>query len=216
VFAEEKQKKILIALLLIFALLLAYRIVTAGKPKTAPLVFTRGAVARSSVRRGLLSRSGPADPLKTFLEQRARKFPGVSRDIFRIATPAAPRKPKAPPRVVSAPVVTAPVAPVKTPEQIAEDLAREDLSQFRFLGYLTDKDNTLFLSKGGGLFMVKVGDRLYKNYRVKQAGKDFVVLVDAATGVEVSVELSGNGQAQPQQQEERKQRPSLLPGQWRK
>lgn len=210
-FTQERQKAILVVLTAVLVLLVIYRVLTAEKPKTAPLTYKRGAVATSPVRQGV-SREGGVDPLDVILARRGEKFPGVARDIFRMENP----KPKPKPVLVTA-VSPTPPPPVKTPEQIAAEAAaaaaeaaraaaaaaaeaaRADLSKFRFLGYLTDKDNTLFLSKDGELFTVKIGDKVQKTYKVKEAGKDSVVLLDTVTHVEVKLELAG-GEQSPQQQ----------------
>ena len=195
----EQEKKALAALAAVLALLIVYRVATSEKPKTAPLVYPRGSVARSLVREGLTAASPGADPLKVILAKRQEKFPGVSRDIFRMENPA----PKPKPATVTAPPPPPPPPP-PTPEQIAAEkarlaaeAARADLSRFRFLGYLTSKDNTLFLSKDGETFIVRSGDKLLASYQVKEAGKDYVILLDTATRVEVRVELSGSEGAQP-------------------
>jgi hypothetical protein len=164
-------------------------------PKTAPLTYTRGAVARSAVRPGLSSPTGVVDPLSVFIERREEKFPGVTRDIFRMENPA----PKPRPAPVSVVTPTVPLVPEKTPEEIAADLAQTDLSKFRFLGYMTDKESTLFLSKNGESFIVKAGDTIQKSYKVKEASRDHVILLDTITRVEVRVELSGSEPAPPQQ-----------------
>jgi len=192
----EQEKKALAVLSAVLALLIVYRVATSEKPGTAPLVYPRGSVARSPVREGLVSVSRGADPLNVILARRQEKYPGVSRDIFRMENPAPKPKPKPAPVIVAPP--PPPPAPVKTPEQIAAENARADLSKFRFLGYLTSEDNTLFLSKDGEAFIVKSGDKLLASYRVKEAGKDYVILLDTATHVEVRVELSG-GEPQPPQ-----------------
>jgi hypothetical protein len=192
----EQEKKALAVLAAVLALLIVYRVATSEKPKTAPLVYPRGSVARSPVREGLAAASSGGDPLNVLLARRQEKFPGVSRDIFRMENPAPKPKPQPAP-VIAAPPPPPPV-PVKTPEQIAAENARADLSKFRFLGYLTSKDNTLFLSKDGETFIVKSGDRLLASYQVKEAGKDYVVLLDTATRVEVRVELSGGEPSPPQ------------------
>ncbi len=212
-FTKEQQKKALIVLVALVVLLNGYRYFTAEPPKTAPLTYARGAVASSPVRQGLLSRTAGADTLSVLLERREEKYPGVSRDIFRMDLPAPRSKPVVTAPVipvistpVSTPVATVQAIPEKTPEEIAAELAKVDLSKFRFLGYLTDKDNTLFLSKEGELFMVKSGERILGNYRIKEATKDHVVLLDTVTRVEVRVELSGSEQtppAQPAQQRPR-------------
>jgi hypothetical protein len=191
----EKEKKALAVLSAVLTLLIVYRIATSEKPRTAPLAYPRGSVARSPVREGLMTASPASDPLNVILVKRQEKFPGVSRDIFRMENPAP--KPKPQPVIVALPTPTLPPpVPEKTPEQIAAENARADLAKFRFLGYLTSKENTLFLSKDGELFIVKTGDNLLTSYKVKEAGKDFVVLLDTATHVEVRVELSG-GESQP-------------------
>ena len=215
---QDRQTFVLIALVAVFVLLNGYRIMTGEKPKTAPLTYQRGAVATSPVRQWLSSR---ADPLNVFLERRQEKFPGVARDIFRMEDPAPKKKPKAAP----APPPPPPPPPPPTPEELAAqaakvaadqaaaaakaaadaaaaavraaaDAARQDLSKFKFLGYLTEKDSTLFLSKDGELFIVKKGSNILKSYRVKDANRNYVVLFDTLTGVEVRVELPGESASQ--------------------
>lgn len=190
--SQDQQKKVLAALIALIALLNGYYYFTGEKPKTAPLAYTQGTTARSPVRQGALSRAVGADPLTVYFTQKVEKYPGVSRDIFRMENPAP--KPKLPPPVVSIPT---PTIPVQTPEQIAEDRARADLSKFKFLGYLTEKDNTLFLSLNGELLMGKSGDIVLNNFMIKEAGKDHVVMMEINTHVEMRVELSGGEEASP-------------------
>lgn len=187
----QQEKKALIFLLALFAALIIYRMVTAEKPKIAPLAFPPGSVARSAVRQSAVAATPSADPLNVFFAHHADRYPGVSRDVFKMENPA--------PRPKPAPVILAPPPPPppqRSQEEIAADLSRADLARFRFLGYLTAKDNTLFLSKDGELFIVKSGDTFHKNYQVKKATNDSVVLLDTATGVEVRLDLSGG---EPQQ-----------------
>ncbi len=196
-FTQVQQKKLLAGTLTVLVLLVLYRAMTGEKPRTAPLVYTRGAVATSSVRPGMQSPAAGTDPLRLLLVKHSEKFPGVSRDIFRMANPAPKPKPKPAPLLPVAP--PPPPVPVKTPEEIAADAARADLSRFRFLGYLTDKDSTLFLSKDGQLYLVRSGEKVLNNYVVKEAGKDHVVLLDTVTHVEMRIELSGSDQSPTQQ-----------------
>jgi len=186
---QEQEKKLLAGLVAALVILIVYRFQTAEKPRTAPLTYSRGAVATSPVRTGLQTPAAAADPLQVFLVRRKEQYPGVVRDIFRMENPAPKAKVKPVPVAVLPP--PPPPVPVKTPEELAAEASRADLSKFRFLGYLTDKDSKLFLSKDGELYIVQSGDTVLKNYRVKEAGKDYVVLMDSATRVEVRVELSG-------------------------
>jgi len=194
-FTKQQQKIVLGVVVTMLVLALIYRFVTDEKPKTAPLTYARGATAVAPVRRGLSAPAVSADPLTVFFARRHEPFPGAGRDLFRMETPAQKKpKPVTGPVVPVVPVVTAPPpVPEKTPEEIAAELAKADLSKFRFLGYLTDGDRSLFLSKDGETFIVKSGDRVLKNYKIKDAGKDYVILQDTVTRVEVRVELSGSG-----------------------
>jgi len=192
--SRELEKNVLMAVLAILIMLIIYRIVTTEKPKTAPLAFPRGYVAHSSVRQDRAKSSSDNDSLNILIAKRGGKFPGVLRDIFtlEILTP----RPKPAPLVLAPPIPEA----QRTPEEIAAEQSRAELLKFRFLGYLTDRDRTLFLSREGELFIVKSGDRLLKSYQVKEAGKDYVLLVDTMTNVEVRVELSGSEPQQSVQQ----------------
>lgn len=178
----------------LFIALNAYQRYTDDQPKTRPLTYTRGMKSAAPVRRGVAAPGAQQDPVAVMLERQAERYPGVERDIFRMTGAGAPAKPKP---IVPKPVVvvTAPATtiPVRSPEELAADTARADLSRFRFLGYLTDTDSSLFLSKDGELFIVKSGDTVLKGYKVKAVGKDHVVLQDTATKVEIRVELTGSG-----------------------
>lgn len=200
--SQQQEKKVLFAALAVLAALIVYRLATMEGPRTAPLAFPPGSVSTSAVRQGLTAASADARLLSVFLEKHAETFPGVARDIFKMEDPAAPRPKTAPVAVAAAPPPV-PDIPQRTPEEIAADLSRAELAKFRFLGYLTDKESTLFLSKDGELFLAKSGDTLLRNYRVRQGARDSVVLLDTTTNIERTVPLSGDEmlQAQPKTQQ---------------
>jgi len=202
---QEQEKKLLGALAAIFALLVLYRIFTAEGQKTAPLTYGPGSVVESPVRKGLSSPAADADPLFVFFAKGEERFPGVARDIFRMANPVP--KQKATPLPVGPP--PPPPIPEKTPEEIAAGSARADLSKFRFLGYL---NNSLFLSKDGESFIVKSGDPVQKSYKVKEAGSDHVVLLDTVTRVEVRIELTGGTGGAADQGPQQRPMPMYPPG----
>jgi hypothetical protein len=206
---QAQQKTVLIVLLAALVLLIVYRTLTEEKPKTMPLTYQRGAVASLPVRQGLSSRQAGSDPLNAFLERRGQKYPGVVRDIFRMENPV----PK--PKLVASHMTATPPVHIKSPEEIAAEAAqaavaaaRADLMKFQFLGYLTEKDSTLFLSKDGELFIVKRGDTIMKSYKVKEGSKNYVVLLDTVTGVEVRLEIPSGELVtqQPQQQKTSQER----------
>jgi hypothetical protein len=182
--ALAKSQEITVLAVLVTALvaLSVYQRVSHEAPRTQPLTYTCGMKASAPVRRGISAFGAVADPLAVIVERRAEAYPGVMRDIFRMSVPEPAGKPK-PVGAHTATIITQPVStvPGKTTAEVAADLARADLSTFRFLGYLTDKDSSLFLSKEGELFIVKSGDTGPKNYQIKTVGKDHVVLHDTVT-----------------------------------
>jgi hypothetical protein len=204
--SKAQQQIVLIVLVALIVLINGYLYLPGEKSKTAPLTYTRGATAVAPVRPGPLSRVAGTDPLNIFLERRSEKFPHVVRDIFRMENPAP--KPKVLPKPAPPPVI------VKTPEEIAAEAAqaaaaaaraaveaaaqaaRADLMKFQMVGYLTEKDSTIFLSKEGELFIVKKGSKLIKSYKVKDMGKNYVILLDTVTGVEVQLDLPGADMSQ--------------------
>ena len=190
---KTQQIKLLTVLVVMIVVIMGYQWASEEAPRTQPLTYTQGMKVSSPVRKGIAAPGGASDPLMVFLERRVEKYPGVERDLFRMGSTNGQVKKK--PALITMPVATVTLPtdtiPVKTPEEIAADISRADLSKFRFLGYLTDKDSSLFLSKDGELFIVKSGDTILKNYQVKAVGKDHVVLFDTITKVEVRVELTG-------------------------
>jgi len=204
--SKAQQKIVLIVLVALIVLINGYFYLTGEKPKTAPLTYERGAVAVAPVRQGLSSRMAGADPLNVFLERRREKFPNVVRDIFRMENPVPkPKissKPVAPPVIVKTPeeiaaeAAQAAAAAAKAAAEAAAQAARADLMKFQFAGYLTDKESTVFLSKEGELFIVKKGSKLIKSYKVKDMGKNYVILLDTVTGVEVQLDLPGADMSQ--------------------
>jgi hypothetical protein len=214
-FTKAQQQIVLVMLVALIVLINGYSYLKGDNPKTAPLTFQRGAVANAPVRQGLQSRQAGGDPLSIFLLRRGEKFPGVARDIFRMENPA--------PKPSISHLPPPPPVHVKTPEEIAAEAAkaledarkaavdaaaasaRADLSKFQFLGYLTEKDSTLFLSKDGELFIVKKGSAILKSYKVKDVSKNYVILQDTVTGVEVRLEIPSGELAQQQQPQSQEQ-----------
>jgi len=195
VLKKSQQIMVLTGLVAVIIALSVYQRISPDASRTQPLTYTRGMKVSSPVRKGISAPGAANDPLTVFLERRAEKYPGIIRDIFRMSVPASTVKKNPVVNVPPVAVITEPVStiPVKTAEEIAADLARADLPKFRFLGYLTDKDSSLFLSKEGELFIVKSGDMVLKNYQVKTVGKDHVILYDTVTKVEARIELTGGG-----------------------
>ncbi len=199
---KSQEKKLFSILIIILTFLIIYRVLTAETPRTQPLRYAPGLKVTAPLRQGRTASGREQDPVSIVLARHVERYPGVIRDLFHLQGDGIVRKKIVVPVVKTLPTPTTimtPSIPQKTPTEIASDNAREDLLSFRFLGYLTDKDkdSSLFLSKDGELFIAKTGDRLLKNYKVKESGKDFVILLDTETKVEVRIELTGSGEEIP-------------------
>jgi hypothetical protein len=109
-------------------------------------------------------------------------------------TPVAPPAPApAPPSPL--PMAIPPVAPPAAPpgptsEELARLAGRQELSQYRYLGYLirNGKDEA-FLSKGSTLHIVKTGETIDQRVLVKAIAPTGVTLQETASQVEHTVML---------------------------
>jgi hypothetical protein len=109
----------------------------------------------------------------------------------------APTVPLAPPLAETmspvapvAPPVAPPVPPGPTQEELARQAGRQELAQYRYLGYLIrgGRDEA-FLSKGKDLHIVKAGETIDQHVLVKAIAPTGVTLQETASQVEHTVAL---------------------------
>jgi hypothetical protein len=109
----------------------------------------------------------------------------------------AKRLAKKPPPVVQAAVPTPPPPPPIAPPppgQTAAQKAGLELGEYRFLGYLVKRGESMaFLEKGHEIYIVKTGDVVNRAVQVKTIDPAFVKLVDARTAVEATIPLTKSG-----------------------
>jgi hypothetical protein len=93
--------------------------------------------------------------------------------------------------VITPPVAAVAPPPGPTPEELARQAGRQELSQYRYLGYLTrsGKDEA-FLSKGKDLHIVKAGEVIDQRVLVKAIAPTGVTLQETASQVEHTVVLT--------------------------
>lgn len=122
---------------------------------------------------------------------------GTPKNIF-ASLPADETKPKVamvhrappPPPKVEAPAVL----PGPTPEELAAQAAQAELTQFRYLGYLSRQGRQeAFLSKGKDLHIVRTGDTIEQRVLVKTVTPTDVTLQETRSQVEKKVLLAGEG-----------------------
>jgi hypothetical protein len=142
-------------------------------------------------------------PLKTERETAALAPPPKQREAPRKdpvpaaeVTPPAPEPltDPAPPPLANA-IPAAPPTPVApsgpTPEELARQAGRQELSRYRYLGYLVrgGRDEA-FLTKGKDLHIVKIGETIDQHVLVKAIGPTTVTLQETASQVEHTVALA--------------------------
>ena len=102
---------------------------------------------------------------------------------------AAPRTaPAEPLETIYVPVV--PLGP--TPEELAAEAARQELTQFRYLGYLSRNGrDEAFLSKGQELHIVRTGQLIEQRILVKAITPTGVILQESRSQVEQTILPAG-------------------------
>ena len=124
-----------------------------------------------------------------------RKDPASVVPVAPVAPPTSAPAPSSPPAMAGRPALPAPPAPPAappgpTPEELARVAGRQELSQYRYLGYLirNGKDEA-FLSKGSTLHIVKTGETIDQRVLVKAIAPTGVTLQETASQVEHTVML---------------------------
>jgi hypothetical protein len=113
-------------------------------------------------------------------------LPPVSRDIFQQKKIVVAK-----PRVI-APLSTAPLAPVKTPEEIAKENAQAEFSQIQCVGISVRNARThAYLISAGEPSLVSKGDKVGSHFMVENITTDGVSLHDPETGVGGIIAVSG-------------------------
>lgn len=182
----DRKKQLLGVLLVVWALLVVYRVATQEEPKRAPLKYVKGqTVSRSEV--------APRAPSGMTVQlDRLKDRPGITlgnpKNIFASLQTwiAPPPPPPAPPPLPSPP-------PPPTPEELAREQARRDLSQFRYLGYLNKGlgQDQAFLARERELFIVGKGQIVFGSIYLKEVTSSFVILQEKNTQLEITLTISG-------------------------
>lgn len=181
------RKRMLLAVLAgLLALSVTYAFWAMPRQEKAP---PRAAAPRPAAQ-GATGKSGPAaaDRLNLgLLAQLPQPFPGAGRDIFRFRGASAPPVAVVPVIPVPAPVPELLPPPPPPPPPTPEQILREKIAGFTFLGFL-DRGGvkTVFLSGAGELYLVKAGDMFGRDKSLvarEITGQELVVgsIHDAAT-----------------------------------
>jgi hypothetical protein len=124
------------------------------------------------------------------LEARPQPPASVARDLFVSVETFRPQPPPPPPPPSLPP--PPPPPPPPTPEELAAAKARQELAQFKYIGYLDkgggrDQD---FLSRNGESIIAQRGETVQGHFYIKEVTATRVVIIESATKIEVSLSLS--------------------------
>ncbi|NKB82270.1 MAG: hypothetical protein GKS05_10370 [Nitrospirales bacterium] len=186
-------------LILILGTLLFFEWIDESEPQRVPLVFTTGQTVRDQTKwrqpqtLSLSSLNASARPT-TFTQPR-----NIFAPLFQAKPPTKRAVPKPLPKAPSVPLTPAssllarPVVPSLGPsaEERAIQQAKAQLSQYRFLGYLTQgRDRQVFLSKGKAIYIAKQGETIEGDIEVRATDAMAVTLAKPVQGTEQTVEAT--------------------------
>ncbi len=179
--------KLFLGLLVLWAVLLAYRVTTHEPPKTAPLKFTKGATAVPGAARS----QDPQLHVKVELLDAPRDAVDSPRNIFAPVHVYVPPPP--PPPAPPAPAPPPPPPPPPSEAELAAQRARGELAQYKYLVYLSrgGRDQA-FISRGTETLTAGRGDPLLGGVVLKDLTPSYIVLQHAETHLELTVALSGS------------------------
>ena len=184
-------------LLLILCVALFFQLMDESEPQRVPLLYKTGQTVRDQARIRQpqtlsLSFSSENDvsrpttftqPRNIFapLFQKKASIPKSSLSKASVAPPLRPLPPSQPSIPFTGP----------SPEELAAEQARAQLSQFLFLGYLTrGSDRQVFLSKGKAIYIVQQGEIIEGDIEVRATDPTAVTLAKPIPGTGKTVETT--------------------------
>lgn len=213
------QRYVLMGLGGVCCVLILMRVLTAEAPEEVPLTFVSGKPATKT-----RAFTGTPDPWQVkHVTMQAREMPeGPKKNIFAplgestavgATTVMATRAKRATPATLPPPPVVAdvspPVPPGPTPEELAEQAARqqeelklkqlrEQMGQYRYLGYLSQQGvQKAFVGKGTDIYIIRTGDTLDGKFLVASIDPTTVKLKEPTTSLETSLDLRKEGDPGP-------------------
>jgi len=192
---RRSQWLTLVLLLGIWAGVAIWIIAAAPESQRVPLAYVTGKADRAKVSRPQAGAALKVNlDLLTAARRRAEEAFVSPKNIFapltteKMALTHAKRRTPVP---TTTPAVTAPaVPPPPSPEELAAQAARQELAQFRYLGYLSrDGRQQAFLSKGKDLYIVRSDETIEQRVLVKSITPTGVTLQEPRSQVERTVPL---------------------------
>jgi hypothetical protein len=205
------QRYLLLGLGSVWCVLILMRFLTAEAPEEVPLTFVSGKTAAKT--RPAIAAPDPWQVKRVTIQAREMSE-GPKKNIFAplgastvvgapIIGATRANRLAPPPEVVVAVVPDAPPGP--TPEELAEQVVRqqeglklkqvrEQMGQFRYLGYLSQQGvHKAFIGKGKDIYILRTGDTLDGKFLVASIDPTSVKLKEPTTSLETSLDLTKEG-----------------------
>lgn len=195
--SDRRVQLLLVGLLAAWAALILLRLWEEPEVQRAPLTYKSGMAPPSQVAgvpavkrptRVDLADNSFKPPKNIFTPIEVVKERLLAEQAAKQARRNPPAPPPAPPPVVVAAV------PPPSPEVLAAQKAREQLKEYRFLGYLSKEGEPMaFISKGRAIFLLRAGEMVEERIQVKTVEASFVKLLHLPTRVETTIPLTPEG-----------------------
>lgn len=187
---KNKRKRLLLALVALWCLIILQRQTFWVEQKRVPLKYVKGNTF-TKVSRNSKEESDLIVRLD-LLKGRPKAEGGNPKNIFvPIEAFLPPPPPPSPPPPLPPPPSPPPTPPGPTAEELAIMKARQELGQFRYLGYLNREGREeAFLSRGKTLFIVKRGDTIQGQFILNDLEANHITIKDQQTNLEVTITLS--------------------------
>ena len=196
----DQKKGLLISLLVLWGVILFYRVLFSEGPQHAPMKYVKGAT--QAAKKDKEGGNGSTKIRTELLDQAPPPLPGEVKNIFAPLRPPKPPKPPAsstpaplrplpppPPQPVLPPP---PVVKGPTPEELALTQARAELAEIRYLGFL-DRGNGKqegFFSRRQETVIGEKGSLLFGHFLIRELSSTAAVIVENNTHAEVTLQLS--------------------------
>ena len=185
-------------LLLVWVAVAWFQVMNQPEPQRVPLTHKSGvAKATTETAPPVMSRTRSADTSQTGFKTPKNIFAPLTVQSEIVASnPSGLRKPRSRkgggpssgPEQAEAPIVRQP-----TPEELAIMEARRQLSEFRFLGYLTQHGSRrAFLAKGPETYILKIGEIVDGRILLTSMDATSITLVETSTNQKASIPLAQN------------------------
>jgi hypothetical protein len=184
-------------LLLVWVAVAWFQIMNQPEPQRVPLTHKSGvAKAVAEPPRPAMSRTRSAGTGQADFKTPKNIFAPLNSPSEIVASnPGGLRKPRSKKGTPNAPAAEAeaPVVRQPTPEELAIMEARRQLSEFRFLGYLTQQGSRrAFLAKGPETYILKIGEIVDGRILLTSMDATSITLVETNTNQKASIPLAQN------------------------